>query len=210
MSPPDPTLARLEALGADFLWVVYHDYSGIGHAKAVTRERFSEVAERGVTWAKANWNIAIDDELIPHAGFAADSGDFLARPDPATVVPVPYRPRVAQALADLTDDLGAPWAGDPRGRLRGQVDALAALGLEARVAFEAEFLLLEPAPTGDAAGWRPADHGRMFTVDELEARWPWAERLLDALREMGVPVHQLARADDFDLREGCRRVEDPQ
>ena len=118
MSPPDPTLARLEALGADFLWVVYHDYSGIGHAKAVTRERFSEVAERGVTWAKANWNIAIDDELIPHAGFAADSGDFLARPDPATVVPVPYRPRVAQALADLTDDLGAPWAGDPRGRLR--------------------------------------------------------------------------------------------
>lgn len=192
MSEPltETTLERLERLDADFLWVVYHDYAGLARAKAVTRERFPEVVDRGVTWAKANWNIAINDHLIPDPRFAADSGDFLARPDPTTLVPVPYRARVAEALSDLVDDLGEPWDGDPRGRLKAQVAELGALGFEAHVALEAEFLLLQPTGEG---GWVPADHGRMFTVDEIEARWDWSARLLDALATMGVPVHQFAR-----------------
>jgi glutamine synthetase len=156
----------------------------------VTGERLPDAVEHGVTWAKANWNIAIDDHLIPNPGFAADSGDFIARPDPATITPVPYRPRVALALSDLFDDLGAPWDGDPRGRLRAQVEALAAQGLEARVAFEAEFLLAEPR--GERT-WQPADRGRMFVVDEMEARWGWVAELLDTLAAMDVPVHQFAR-----------------
>ncbi len=180
---------RLDDLGADFLWLVYHDYSGLGRAKAVTRDRLPDAIERGVTWAKANWNIAINDHLIPDPGFAADSGDFIARPDPGTLVLIPYRERVAQALSDLIDDAGRPWDGDPRGRLRAQVDALADLGFESRVAFETEFLLARP--TADGA-WTPADRGRMFTVDELEASWPWGLRVLDALAAMGIPVHQFA------------------
>lgn len=182
-------MARLDELGADFLWLVYHDYSGLGRAKAVTRDRLADAVERGVTWAKANWSIAINDHLIPEPGFAADSGDFTARPDPATLVPIPYRERVVQALSDLVDDTGRPWDGDPRGRLRAQVATLAELGFEARVAFETEFLLVRPA----GGGWTPADRGRMFTVDELEARWAWSVRMLDALALMGIPVHQFAK-----------------
>ena len=34
------TVARLTGLGADTLWVVYHDYAGLGRAKAVPRGRF--------------------------------------------------------------------------------------------------------------------------------------------------------------------------
>ncbi|MEK6719698.1 MAG: glutamine synthetase family protein [Chloroflexota bacterium] len=179
----------VEALGADFLWVVYHDYTSLGRAKAVTRDRFAEAVERGVTFAKANWDIAIDDELIPHPGFAADSGDFIARPDLATLVRLPHRPRVAQAFSDLLDEDGRPWDGDPRGRLRHQVEELGGLGLTARVAFEAEFQLMRPGE----GGWEPADHGRMFTVDEIEARWAWCEQLLDGLSTMHVPVHQLGK-----------------
>lgn len=183
-------IERLDAMDADFLWVVYHDYYGVGRAKAVTRGRFEDAIEHGVTWAKANWNIAIDDQLIPHPALAADSGDFLARPDPATVVPVPYRDGVAEVLSELIDDLGEPWDGDPRGRLKAQVEQLESLGLEAHVAFEMEFLLLQPSGEG---GWIPADHGRMFTVDEIEARWGWSAQLLDSLATMGVEVHQFAR-----------------
>ena len=190
MSGPGDVVARLDELDADFLWLVYHDYSGLGRAKAVTRDRLVDAVERGVTWAKANWNIAINDHLIPDPGFAADSGDFIARPDPETLVPVPYRPRVAQALSNLVDEAGLPWDGDPRGRLRGQVAALAGLGFEARVAFESEFLLVQATPDGE---WTPADRGRMFTVDELDARWPWTARMLDALAGMGIPVHQFAK-----------------
>lgn len=179
----------LEGLSADFLWIVYHDYANLARAKVVTRDRFAEAVERGVTFAKANWNIAIDDHLIPHPGFAADSGDFIARPDLSTLVAVPHRPRVAEVLSDLLDEEGAPWDGDPRGRLRAQVDALAGLGLRAKVAFETEFLLALPVEDS----WRPADRGRMFTLDEVEARWAWCARVLDSLWAMQIPVHQLGK-----------------
>jgi glutamine synthetase len=185
----DETAKRLDALGADFLWIVYHDYSNLARAKVVTRDRLVEAIERGVSFAKANWSIAINDHLIPHPGFAADSGDFFARPDMSTLVPVPHRPRVAEVLSDLADEDGALWDGDPRGRLKAQVEALAARGLRAKVAFETEFLLAVPEETG----WRPADRGRMFTVDEVEARWAWCARVLDALWSMQIPVHQLGK-----------------
>lgn len=184
------TLGRLAELRARSLWIAYHDYAGVPRAKAVTGDRVADVLRGGVTWAKANWDIALNDELVPHPAFAADSGDFVAVPDPATLVPLAWRPGVAQVLSDLVDDVGNPWDGDPRRLLRRQVAELASLGLEARVAFEAEFVLVEPAAAG---GWVPADHGRMFTVAEIDARWPWFERVLSALAAMEIPVHQVAR-----------------
>src|SRR3712207_6962728 len=45
------------------------------HAKTVARHRFGEAAERGVTWAKANWNFSTDDHMIPEPFFGADSGE---------------------------------------------------------------------------------------------------------------------------------------
>ncbi len=189
MTDPALTLDRLEALGARYLWLAYHDYSGIGRAKVVPPARFGEVAAQGVTFAKANWDLAITDEQIPHPLFGADSGDFRVVPDPATVVPIPYRPGVAQAFGRLVDDPGTPWVGDPRARLGDQVARLAELGLHPRVAFEAEFLL--GADRG--AAFVPADAGRMFTTDEVEARWTWCERVLDSLEAMGVGVHQFAK-----------------
>lgn len=185
---------RLRQTGADFLWVVYHDYLSLAHAKTVARHRFPEVLERGVTWAKANWNFATDDHMLPEAFFGANSGDLIARPDPATLAPVPYRPRVAQALSDLFDDLGQPWEGDPRRRLRGQVEALRRIGLTAQVAFETEFALVRLVDDGSGAtSWAPVDRGRMFTLDPIEDHWDWAERVYDTLDVMGVPVHQFAR-----------------
>jgi glutamine synthetase len=185
---------RVDLLEADFLWVIYHDYLSLPHAKTVARHRFPEVVERGVTWAKANWNFSTDDHMIPEPFFGADSGDLLARPDRATLAPVPYRPRVVQALSDLYDDLGQPWEGDPRRRLRAQVEALDRLGLSAQVAFEAEFQLVRRVDDGSGASqWAPVDRGRMFTLDPIEDHWGWVERVYDTLDTMGVPVHQLAR-----------------
>lgn len=189
MSGSGGARGRFEALGARFLWVVYHDYAGLARAKAVTVDRFDETLESGVTFAMANWDLAITDHQVPHPIFGADSGDFRAVPDPATIVPIPWRPGVAQAYSHLADDLGRPWEGDPRGRLRRQVEALAARGLNALLAFEAEFMLT----VVDGPDWRLADRGRMFTVDEIEARWEWCSRVLDALAGMGIAVHQFAK-----------------
>jgi glutamine synthetase len=192
MERPDAaaaTLARLSELEADALWVVYHDYAGLGRAKAVPRPRFEEVAAEGVTFAMANWDLTITDEQVPHPIFGADSGDFRAVPDPATVVLVPHRRGVAQAFATLTDDAGRAWDGDPRSALVGQVRRLEALGIALRAAFEAEFVVVQGT---DPAALR-ADTGRMFAVEGLDARWPLAARILDDLAAVGVAVHQVAK-----------------
>jgi glutamine synthetase len=183
------TLERLSELDVDALWVVYHDYAGLGRAKAVPRARFEEVASGGVTFAMANWDLAITDEQVPHPVFGADSGDFRAVPDPRTVVRIPHRPRVAQAFPWLTDDAGTPWSGDPRSALAAQVDRLARLGIDVGAAFEAEFVLV---PGADPAVLHE-DTGRMFAVEGLDARWPLGARVLDDLEAAGVAVHQFAK-----------------
>jgi glutamine synthetase len=183
------TIERLAQLDVDALWVVYHDYSGLGRAKAVPRARFEEVAAEGVTFAMANWDLAITDEQVPHPVFGADSGDFRALPDPATLVAVPHRPGVAQAFALLTDDTGRPWDGDPRATLVRQVERLRGRGVELRVAFEAEFVVV----AGDDPAGLLEDTGPMFAVEGLDARWPLGERLLRHLDAVGVAVHQFAK-----------------
>jgi glutamine synthetase len=183
------TVARLAELGAEALWVVYHDYAGLGRAKAVPRGRFDEVAREGVTFAMANWDLAITDEQVQHPVFGADSGDFRAVPDPSTLVAMPHRPGVSQAFAHLTDDSGAPWGGDPRALLAAQVARLEALAIALRVAFEAEFVLV---PGTDPAGLL-ADTGRMFAVEGLDARWPFGARVLADLDAVGIAVHQFAK-----------------
>ena len=183
------TLERLSELDVDALWVVYHDYAGLGRAKAVPRARFEEVAAEGVTFAMANWDLAITDEQVPHPVFGADSGDFRAIPDPATLVRIPHRSRVAQAFTRLTDDAGRPWVGDPRAALVTQIERLAGLGIAAGTAFEAEFVVV---PGSDPAALHE-DTGRMFAVEGLDARWPLGARILDDLEAAGVEVHQFAK-----------------
>ena len=183
------TVARLAELGADALWVVYHDYAGLGRAKAVPKDRFEEVARDGVTFAMANWDLAITDEQVPHPAFGADSGDFRAVPDPATLVALPHRSGVVQAFARLTDDAGAAWPGDPRAVLAAQVERLRQLGIAVKAAFEAEFVLV----SGSDPAALHADTGRMFAVEGLDARWPLGARILADLDAARVPVHQFAK-----------------
>lgn len=182
-------VARLDELGAETLWVVYHDFAGLGRAKAVPRRRFAEVAATGVTFAMANWDLAITDHQVPEPLFGADSGDFRAVPDERTLAILPHRPAVAQAFALLSDDLGEPWPGDPRRLLEGQVDRLAQLGVVARVAFETEFVLIS---AGDEQSL-PWGGGRMFSVDALDARWAFGSTLLAGLEAAGVAAHQFAK-----------------
>ena len=183
------TLERLTELDVDALWVVYHDFAGLGRAKAVPRGRFEDVARDGVTFAMANWDLAITDEQVPHPVFGADSGDFRAIPDPATIVRLPHRPRVAQAFAHLADDTGQPWIGDPRAALAAQTARLERLGVAVQTAFEAEFVVVagvDPAALHD-------DTGRMFAVEGLDGRWSLGARVLDDLEAAGVAVHQFAK-----------------
>lgn len=181
---------RLGEIGAGYLWVVYHNYSALSQGKVAGRPRFEEVADAGVSFAKANWDFAITDDQVPHPGFGADSGDFRVIPDPAATWPMPHRSDVALAYGWLSDQGGEPWAGDPRARLRDAGAALGSFGLSCQVALEAEFILVRP--TGEGS-WSPDDRARMFVIDEIDARWDWTRRLVDTLEDAGIRVHQFAK-----------------
>jgi glutamine synthetase len=186
----DGARERLEAIGARHLWVSYHDYSGLSRAKAVGLDRLDDALTDGVGWAMANWDLAVDDQQVPHPGFAADSGDFRLVPDAATIRSLPHRPGTALAYGWLTQPDGTPWEGDPRARLAAAEAALRALGLAVHVGIEAEFYLARPTAEGS---FEPDDHERMFSQAAIDARWPLLQAVLDGLATMGIPVHQIAK-----------------
>ena len=174
-----------EALGARFLWLVYHDFSGLARAKIVPGSRVADAFVTGATFNKANWDADVMGALVEGSTYGADAGDFRAVPDPATLVRVPYREGVAQAYCYLFDRRGE-WPGDPRRRLLEQAEALRHQGLRVRVGLEAELILVEEfaEPQGTAGT-------RMFSLSDIDARWEYWADVLDTLNTMGVAVHQL-------------------
>jgi glutamine synthetase len=184
------THAQVEAIGARYLWIAYHDFAGIARAKAVGPDRLDEALADGVGWAMANWDLGIDDHQVPEPGYAADSGDFRLVPDPATIRRLPHRDGVALAYGWLCEPDGTPWDGDPRRRLAVLEAAVAARGIALRIGIEAEFYLVRPTADGS---FEPDDRDRMFSQAALDARWPLVESMLDGLATMGIPVHQVAK-----------------
>lgn len=170
------------------LWVVYHDLSGRAQVKSVPRERLDRVLTNGVAFARANFDFNVLDHQVPDFTFGADTGDFLAVPDPATYARVPHHPGAARTYSFLHDADGRAWAGCSRAALRGMEERFASRGLALRAAFEPECYLL--TRTGD--GYQPASRGRMFTLDALESQRELMSLVLTSLAEMGVELEQVA------------------
>jgi glutamine synthetase len=186
----DDLLARLEADGIERLWVVYRDYLGRGGGKVVPRESFQSAVRGGVVFARANLDFDHADHQLEGAEFLADSGDFLAVPDPRSYVPLPQFPHAARVHAHLREDDGAPWDGCPRTRLADAVDGLAAAGYRVMAALEPEFYLVRRDAAGDL---HPVSTNPMFSAAGLAAEEPFLRRTLDLLAGMGVAVPQIGQ-----------------
>jgi glutamine synthetase len=181
-------LDRIEAADIRGLWIVFHDYSARACAKWIPRAAISDALTGGGVFARANLDFTIDDQQADPPRFGADSGDFFARPDPATFAPLPYRPGIGRVLSYLHTEDGALWEGCPRGRLDAQLAALAARGLTARVAFEPEFTLLRRDESG---GYVPADAHPMYSADRIATHSALLETIEAALTAQGLDVIQL-------------------
>ena len=186
----DQLLGRLEADGIEHLWVVYHDYSGRSCAKTVPRERFEAVVERGVVFAHANLSMRMDDVQPADATFLADSGDFLAVPDPASYARVPHQPATARVHVFMRADDLSPWPGCPRTRLGRILDAYAEHGMSVRAGFEPEFFLFRRGGDGE---YVPADRDGMYTVRGLDRHNALWRSVIDDMRAMDVTVEQLGK-----------------
>lgn len=181
-------LKHLEHDGIEHLWVIYHDYSGRACAKTVPREQFASVAERGVVFARANLDFTLEDHQAAGAIFLADTGDFLAAPDPDSYAVIPYREATARAHTFMRADAeGKLWEGCPRTQLNRMVEAYAAEGLSVQVGFEAEFTMFTRTSDGE---YVHSDHDGMFTVDGLDRHYPLWRDIIKTLEVMGVSVTQ--------------------
>jgi glutamine synthetase len=180
-------LARLERDNVDFLWVAFHDYSGRACAKSNPRQGFVSALRTGMVFAKANLNMDVSDHQVSGATMLADSGDFLAVPDPRSYVLLPRFPGTALMNAYMRETDGSPWEGCPRTRLDKIVAKLADEGYSMRAALEPEFYLyvrgeggaLEPATGSTMYGQRGLADANAFVVD-----------LMTELAGMGIEVAQ--------------------
>jgi glutamine synthetase len=93
--------------------------------------------------------LAVDMEMNPVPGYASASwdkgyGDYVMRPDLATLRPIPWLPGTALVLCDLIDHhTQAEVAVSPRAILKRQVARARALGFAPMMATELEFYLFE-------------------------------------------------------------------
>ncbi len=94
-----------------------------------------------------NYLLATDLEMATPDGYAATSwasgyGDYVMKPDLATLRPVPWLEGTVMVLCDVLEHhTHAPVPHSPRAMLKAQIARLDAMGLEAMMATELEFFL---------------------------------------------------------------------
>jgi glutamine synthetase len=180
--------AQAKEDGISELWVICQDLSGRAQVRSVPVARLDRVLTHGVSFARANFDFNILDHQVPDFTFGAETGEFLAVPDPTTYARVPHHPRTARAYSFLYNPDGQAWAGCSRAALRAMEEKFAKRGLAVRAAFEPECYLL--ATTDD--GYRPAAKAQMFTLNALDSQRELMSLLMTSLAEMGVELEQVA------------------
>ena len=172
----DDVRKMAKELGVKFVRLQFTDIFGVLKNVSITVEQL-EKALAG--------EMMFDGSSIE--GFVRiEESDMYLRPDPATFVVFPWRPRdgaVARLICDIYTAAGEPFIGDPRYVLKRAINEAKEMGLTMNVGPEAEFFLFhidgEGRPTTvthDRAGYfdlTPVDLGEdarrdmVLTLDEL-------------------------------------------
>ncbi len=138
--------AAVKSGSLDTVVVAFTDMQGRLVGKRVHGEHFVEagVAEHGVEGC--TYLLTVDMEMEPVPGYELASwargyGDFVLRPDLATLRRIPWLEATALVLCDVEWPDGAPVAPSPRQVLRTQVERARTLGFEPMFGSELEFYL---------------------------------------------------------------------
>ncbi|TQN32104.1 glutamine synthetase [Haloactinospora alba] len=137
--------AAIESGEIDTVLVAFTDMQGRLQGKRLSGRFFLEdVLEHGTDGC--DYLLAVDVEMNTVGGYAMSSwetgyGDFVMRPDLATLRRTPWQPGQVMVTADLTWHDGSPVAPSPRQVLKAQTDRLTERGWRAMVGTELEFLV---------------------------------------------------------------------
>jgi glutamine synthetase len=168
------TLEELQAEAdrgtVDTVLLALTDMQGRLQGKRLTARHFlSEVAEHGAEGC--NYLLGVDVDMATVEGYSMFSwergyGDFVLRPDLATLRPVPWQEGTAICLADVAWEDRSDVVVSPRQVLRGQLARLAERGWTANAGTELEFIVFRD--TYEQAwhkGYRELDPANLYNVD---------------------------------------------
>ena len=164
--------------GIRYFLISYTDLFGVQRAKLVPSAAIDKMAEEGAGFAGfATWL-----DMSP-----ADP-DLFARPDPASLIQLPWRPEVGWLAADLWM-AGAEVEQAPRNILRRMIADAARDGLQMKSGVECEFFLIT------SCGSSPADESDRqskpcYDQSALMRRYDVVTEICDAMLDLGWQPYQ--------------------
>ncbi len=138
---------EVESGAIDTVVVAFTDMQGRLMGKRMHAEFFLEDSvEHGIEGC--NYLLALEMEMDPVPGYEIASwergyGDFVMRPDPASLRRIPWLEGTALVLCDVLWEDGTPVRPSPRQVLRSQVERAEAMGFTPMFGSELEFFLLK-------------------------------------------------------------------
>jgi glutamine synthetase len=163
--------------------VSFTDLFGVPRAKLVPADAMGEVTRNGAPFGGfANWF-----DLTPA------QPDLVAKSDPATLIPLPWKPEVGWVVADLWME-GRPFEQSPRHVLKRVMTEAAQAGLQMKSGVECEFFIL----TADASAIAdPNDRQAKACYDQqsLMRRYDVIAEISDAMVALGWKPYQSDHED---------------
>ena len=189
--------AAVSAGEIDTVVVAFPDMAGQLIGKRFQAEFFLQSAH-DETHA-CNYLLANDIDMEPVPGYAAASwnkgyGDFVMKPDLATLRRIPWLPGTALVLADVLDAVHhQDLPHSPRGILKQQIARLSALGMKPFFASELEFYLFDESYEAiHAKGFRDpktaANYIEDYHIFQTSKEEPVMRAIRTGLQKSGIPV----------------------
>ncbi len=146
-----------------------------------------------------NYLLTVDMEMEPVPGYKSASwqggyGDYMMKPDPATLRRIPWQEGAALILCDVLDHHGSsPVSVSPRAILKQQIERAKSMGLVPMLASELEFYLFEESfEAAHKSGYRTLTPVSPYNEDYHLFQTTKEEGVMRAIRNglygAGIPV----------------------
>ncbi len=182
-------LAKAASSDLELIRFLYADHGGVIRGKAASAAFLPARIASGIGHTVAMMAMTMLDTLQPVAGMGP-VGEIRIKPDPCTLVALPYAPGAGAMLADLVKPDGTPWEACARTFLKQAIEALAAEGYGMTAAFEPEFTVgrRESDPDGGLDRLAPLDDSLCYSATGFHQGHDFVIDLVRALTAQGLQV----------------------
>ncbi|MEM6425229.1 MAG: glutamine synthetase family protein [Cyanobacteria bacterium P01_H01_bin.119] len=143
----------------------------------------------GIALSTAQQAVPVTVDAPVSGGKLGPVGEVALVPDWSTLALLPYAPGQARVLGTMYQ--GSPWPWCPRYFLQRMISAAAEAGITVQAAFESEFYLVYPPPSGTyAVSFTPADSTLFAATAAMDQHFEVINQIADALVAQGVAVEQ--------------------